>query len=108
LLADSLWKLEREDAMSISVPTSCTNPECLEPSVRAIHCSSQKVAIDAVDTASVYSHFITYRCSRCGHTWAAQQYSSRANIWPTGDKVVTTREAETTGHESRERLRATS
>jgi hypothetical protein len=92
--------------MSVSVPVCCTNRECREPTVRAIHCSSQKVAIDAVDGPPVYSHFITYRCSRCGHTWAAQTYSSHADPWPAKGQGVTTTESETTSREPGGRLRA--
>jgi hypothetical protein len=96
--------------MSISVPMTCANAECREPTVRLIHCSSQKVAIDAVDGAPVFSHFITYRCPRCGHTWAEQRYSSQADIRPTQDQdqEVTMREPETNSRESWGRLRARS
>lgn len=68
--------------MSVLVPTNCANPQCREPSVKPIHCASQEVAIDAIDGPSVFSHFITYRCSECGHTWAAQGYSAEEHVWP--------------------------
>jgi hypothetical protein len=94
--------------MSIPVPVACTNPECQEPSVRLIHCSSQKIAIDAVDGAPVFSHFITYRCPRCGHTWAEQRYSSQADVRPTKNQGVTMREADASDSESWGRVRVRS
>jgi hypothetical protein len=62
--------------MSDLSPTHCANPECREPTIKPIHRSSRKVAIDAVDGPPVYSQHITYRCVQCGHTWAVQGYSA--------------------------------
>ena len=55
--------------MSIAVPASHVNPGCHEHSVEPIHHSSRTVAVDAVDGPPSSSHFVTYRCSRCGLTW---------------------------------------
>jgi hypothetical protein len=68
--------------MSISVPTHCANPKCGQPTIRPIHVSSQKYAIDAVDGEGVFIHHITYRCKQCGHTWAVQGYSPHENLEP--------------------------
>lgn len=73
------------------MPTNCANPECREPSIKPIHSSSRMVAIAAVDGPPVFSHFITYRCSQCGHTWAAQSYSAEEIVWPARDQEVATR-----------------
>jgi len=67
--------------MSMAVPTNCANPECREPAIKPIHRSSQSVAIDAVDGAPVFAHYVTYRCSQCGHTWAVQGYSLENTAW---------------------------
>lgn len=83
----------REDNMSASLPTNCANPECREPSIRPIHCSSRKVAIDATDGPPVFSQFITYRCSQCGHTWAVQRHSAQESVWSARDQDVATRGA---------------
>ncbi len=61
--------------MSIPVPTSCSNKECGAPSIKLIHHSWQKVAIDAVDGAPVFAHLVTYRCSQCGNTWGLRGYA---------------------------------
>jgi hypothetical protein len=55
--------------MSIAVPASRANPGCREHSVEPIHHSSRMVAVDAADGPSAHSHFVTYRCPRCGLTW---------------------------------------
>ncbi len=70
--------------MSFPAPTVCANSECREAGVRQIHCSSQSVAFDSVDGASVFAHHVTYRCPRCGHTWAVQGYSPDDAIRPAG------------------------
>ena len=72
--------------MPIDVPVNCANPDCHEPAIKAIHCSSRSVAIDAVDGAGVFARHITYRCSQCGHTWALQGYSSVDSGWPPVDE----------------------
>ena len=64
--------------MSNPVPTNCANPECRERSIKPIHHSSEKVAIDAVDGPQVFSHLITYRCTQCGNTWGVRGYSGDA------------------------------
>jgi transposase-like protein len=89
LLADRL-EIGRENDMSISVPTNCANPKCGQPTIRTIHVSSQKFAIDAVDGAGVFVHHVTYRCTMCGHTWVVQGYSAQENLRPARDQRVAT------------------
>ena len=81
--------------MSISMPTNCANPECRQPSIKPIHCSSQRVAIDAVDGPQVFAHLITFRCLQCGHTWGTRRYSADASILPSRANGFATLQAET-------------
>jgi hypothetical protein len=62
--------------MSNSVPKHCTNPACHEPTIKAIHRTSRRAAIDAVDGAGVYAELVTYRCTKCGHTWGVSGYAT--------------------------------
>ena len=71
--------------MPMAVPTKCASPACRESTIKPIHCSTQKVAIDAVDGPAVFAHLVTYRCGRCGHTWAVQGYSSDVSRWPVSE-----------------------
>lgn len=78
--------------MSISVPTNCTSPDCREASIRPIHRSSRKVAIDAVDGPAVFALHVTYRCTLCGHTWAVQGYSGEDAAWQSSTDHAAVRE----------------
>jgi hypothetical protein len=78
--------------MSIAVPTRCANPECRDHSFKPIHHISQGVAIDAVDGARVFAHLITYRCTRCGHTWGVRGHSPDASPGPLMPEGVGTHE----------------
>ena len=68
------------------LPTHCANPICRGPEIKPIHCSSQSIAIDAVDGPPVFAQLVTYRCAQCGHTWAIQGYSCGAASWPTKER----------------------
>ncbi len=78
--------------MSISVPTNCTSPECRQPSIKPIHRSSRKVAIDAIDGPPVFALHVTYRCTRCGHTWAVQGYAAQDAGWQSSNDRAAVRD----------------
>ena len=65
----------------MALPTNCANPLCREVAIKPIHCSSRKVAIDAVDGPPVFAHHVVYRCAQCGNTWAVHGYSSEDSLW---------------------------
>ena len=65
--------------MSIAVAATCIRPECRQPAVRMIHCSTNGHVSRHVQSPSAGHYLLTYRCSVCGHTWAVSRDTPLAN-----------------------------